>query len=262
MSDFYLTLPSNSSMDVYPENTMANFKTKLPSRVELTGRWEVGLVEIQYPHSWYNLSEVEELIITPAVSEEEGTPMASGEPYIIRIPPGYYPTITDLTKRIEEEIGRAMSWGKKRNKNIFDYDDITRKVSVKLTKNPFPFSLTLSATIQRILGFESNTLHVGTTEGVMGVDMDPLHSIYVYCDLVEKRVVGDKMVPLLRVIPAEGNHGEMVTRIYENVHYVPIQLKSFEGVEIDIRDNTGVSVPFERGTLNVTLHFRRRQRIL
>ena len=46
-------------MDVYPDNTMAHFKTKLPNRVELDGRWEVGLVEMQYPHTWYNLREGE-----------------------------------------------------------------------------------------------------------------------------------------------------------------------------------------------------------
>ena len=92
--------------------------------------------------------------------------------------------------------------------------------------------------------------------------MDPLHSMYVYCDLLEPRVVGDKMTQLLRVVPAEGRNGDMVTRIYENVHYVPLQRKSFEVVEIDIRDSVGEKVPFERGTLNVTLHFRRRRRII
>ena len=42
-------------MDVYPDNTLAHYQTKLPQTMELDGQWEVGLVEIQYPHSWYNV---------------------------------------------------------------------------------------------------------------------------------------------------------------------------------------------------------------
>ena len=43
---FYLTLPSNSSMTTFPDNTVANFRVKLPQTLDLSGRWEVGLTEI------------------------------------------------------------------------------------------------------------------------------------------------------------------------------------------------------------------------
>ena len=69
------------------------------------------------------------------------------------------------------------------------------------------------------------------------VDMDPVD---VYCDVVEPCVVGDSQVPLLRIMLVEGDHGQLVTWIYENVH---------------IRDRTENVKPFEQGTLNVTLHF-------
>ena len=74
--------------------------------------------------------------------------------------------------------------------------------------------------------------------------------------------MGDKTTQLLRVVPVKGASGDMVTKIYENVHYVPLQLKSFEDVEINIRDDSGNYVPFERGALNVTLHFRRKRYLL
>ena len=51
MSGFYLTLPSNSSMDYHPENTLTNFVTRLPTVIDLEGSWEVALMEIQYPHT-------------------------------------------------------------------------------------------------------------------------------------------------------------------------------------------------------------------
>ena len=49
MNDFYLTLPSNNSMGYYPENTLAQFTSRLPNVINLSGDWEVGLGEIQYP---------------------------------------------------------------------------------------------------------------------------------------------------------------------------------------------------------------------
>ena len=42
MSRFYMTLPSNSSMEYYPENTAAENTTKLADTMELEGDWEVG----------------------------------------------------------------------------------------------------------------------------------------------------------------------------------------------------------------------------
>ena len=53
MAEFYATLPSNTSTD----NTLNKFTVHLPRRIELTGEWEVALVELQYPFSWYNVTE-------------------------------------------------------------------------------------------------------------------------------------------------------------------------------------------------------------
>ena len=56
---FYLTLPSNSSMDYFPDNTLTHFTTRLPQMIDLDGSWEIGLAEIQYPHSWHNIKKGE-----------------------------------------------------------------------------------------------------------------------------------------------------------------------------------------------------------
>jgi hypothetical protein len=38
----------------------------------------------------------------------------------------------------------------------------------------------------------------------------------------------------------------MVTRVFDPVQYCPLVLRRFQTVEIDIRDATGVKIPFER----------------
>ena len=54
-SEFYLVLPSNSSMITHPNNTLAQYITNLPRRINISGVWECGLTEIHYPHDWYNV---------------------------------------------------------------------------------------------------------------------------------------------------------------------------------------------------------------
>ena len=39
---FYLTLPSNASFDLHPDNTLTHYITTLPQRVSLSGQWECG----------------------------------------------------------------------------------------------------------------------------------------------------------------------------------------------------------------------------
>ena len=64
MSDqFYLTLPSNSSMDLYPDNKISSYKVNLPNTLHLDPlKWEVGLSEIQFVHTWYNVRKGKNII--------------------------------------------------------------------------------------------------------------------------------------------------------------------------------------------------------
>lgn len=258
MSDFYVTLPSNSSMQYYKYNTLADFTTRLPNNVELTGDWEVGLVEIQYPHNWYNVPSPKRNRTFTIRSRTAGDG-ADSEPegrYLFAISGGYYSNITDLLYEITYEANKAMlSTG---NKIRLRYNNVTRKVEIDSDRS---CTLVVPPHIRKMLGMELDSFDENYTKTTEVVDMDPVDSLYVYCDVVEPRVVGDSRVSLLRIVPAEGLHGELVTRTYENVHYVRLQRKTFQTIEINIRDRTGNTVPFEQGTLNVTLHFRQRKRL-
>lgn len=50
-TQFFLWLPSNSSMDVFPDNTLTEYRVKLPQPIKLLDDWEVAVTEIQYPHT-------------------------------------------------------------------------------------------------------------------------------------------------------------------------------------------------------------------
>ena len=49
MSSFYLTLPSNSDGQEFPNNASNSYKVRLPDPLRLEGEWEVGLTAISLP---------------------------------------------------------------------------------------------------------------------------------------------------------------------------------------------------------------------
>ena len=51
----FLTLRSNSSMNIFPENKVSDYTVHLPKEINLSGSWELGLFKILYPNSWYNI---------------------------------------------------------------------------------------------------------------------------------------------------------------------------------------------------------------
>ena len=47
-SNFYITLPSNTSTDAFPNNSASEYMAKLSRRIQLNGEWEVALHAISY----------------------------------------------------------------------------------------------------------------------------------------------------------------------------------------------------------------------
>jgi len=52
---FLLTLPSDSSLQHYPQNEPTDYTVRLAMPVSLVGRWEVALLEMSYPHEWHHV---------------------------------------------------------------------------------------------------------------------------------------------------------------------------------------------------------------
>ncbi|ESO85568.1 hypothetical protein LOTGIDRAFT_155057 [Lottia gigantea] len=58
MNDFYLTLPSDSSIGMFPDNSRSTYRTHLTPPIHFNHQeWEVGLSALAFPTDWYNLTE-------------------------------------------------------------------------------------------------------------------------------------------------------------------------------------------------------------
>ena len=73
--------------------------------------------------------------------------------------------------------------------------------------------------------------------------------------MIQPQFVGDALVPLLRTIPEQGIDGQWINKSLISQQYIPVSRKQFKSIKVNIREDTGESVPFEFGRVLLTLHF-------
>lgn len=277
MSHFYLTLPSNSSTNYFPNNTLTRFITKLHNDVSLNGDWEVGLVDIMYPRNWFNLEKQYLVVTCKDCTQSDG--LDREEVYTditVPIPSGFYEDISDLITVLNASIyktfnhpvvksndGGIYRYADKFLYPVFRYTLSDQKAHINMQPS---MTVVLSEDLAGVLGMEIHA-DLSASEGLNGEMFaesykqakfrDDLHALYVYCDVLECVPVGDTLAPLLRIVEVSGSRDEMVHIQFDQPRYIPIQKKCFDSIEIDIRDDTGDPVSFDTGKLIVTLHFRR-----
>ncbi|RLJ22611.1 hypothetical protein DJ031_00485 [bacterium endosymbiont of Escarpia laminata] len=247
-------------MHTHPDNTLTHYITTLPQRINLSGQWECGLSEVIYPHSWYNVRESDTWFGIGLRNDDDEQEVSTTK---TKIEGGYYHGPQNLVKAINRALGRVLP----DNVVRLYYSLITHKITVMMMSN----AILTGDMLKTILGFGDTMLSGDMTkkkketiiDAEYVVDMTRgFESLYVYTSVIEPRIVGDSHVPLLRIVPVSGRQSDTVTMTFQKIQYIPVLCKDFDTVEIDIRDDTGRHVPFERGKLTTTLHFRRRRTAL
>src|SRR6266516_2215296 len=262
MTHFYLTLPSNSSQQFFPDNMLTEFTTKLPSTIEFANEWEVGLAEIMFPRSWYTIPEEGAIIEVDyrkcdskwgtSITErlERGEDIPAEELYNIakiKLRDGFYKTMEDIQQELKMSTKAAFDAvrvDKTINVPAFNYNHISKRMYITL---PPGMRINFTLSLLSILGLTSDQKYLcnQTEENISVIGNLPcdlqteVHALYVYCDLLQHTHVGDIKAPLLRVVASGGEAGDVITRYYERPRYVPLQKKSFDTVQLVIRDDLG-----------------------
>lgn len=279
-------------MDFYPKNTLQNYKTRVCITEEFAGKWEVGLVNITYPRMWYNVNKEDAVCYVQFMNWDTKT---------ATIPIGRYTSMEQLIEALNKALNSTLPATSHQIFQL-SYDRLTRKVTYDMINNPNRTTIKLvlpeipgnevssddiintmstsvvgssfSPAVASILGFEDtkdrktwsaefHMQNVGAFTGKHVADLNRgIHSLYVYCDIMEPCPVGDTRVPLLRIVPLKETSDNSTstmqcTQTFSHVHYHILRHRYITEVEIDIKDSMGRPVPFERGELMVTLHLRR-----
>ena len=108
----------------------------------------------------------------------------------------------------------------------FAYNSTSRKISVHVGADNV---ITLSSDLASIMGFSPTQLTFWEERMHKGkVDMDPnrgFNSLYVCWDTAQAIPVGDIRAPLLRVVDAARNFGDLIHRLHTTPQYVPVSKK-------------------------------------
>jgi hypothetical protein len=95
--------------------------------------------------------------------------------------------------------------------------EIDHKIGIAVKRD---CQVTISPLLQHMLGFKRAIFSQGDHVADWMADVTRgVNSLYVYCPLVEPRMVGDAQVPRLRIVPVEGRDAEMMTRVVDPVQY-------------------------------------------
>ena len=291
MDDFYVYLPANVG-STYFENTSSNYKTKLAKFINLKGTYEVGLAEISYTFSFYNIFE-DELFNIVFMNENSEI-----EKIQFKLNKGFY-QIDSLIKSINNVIileGENITLPKL---ELMTYK-FTQKIKIinGQHKKGLIF-LEMSENLCKILGINKKQydditqsillpyiLEMSYKTGIEGIsksDFTPVlgvfkdqieyegddsfdiacgfRTIFVYCDIIKQNYVGDTLTQLLKFVQVPNNidYGQQVHIIYDNIQYFPLIVNEFESIEIDIKDDSGMNIPFHYAKNLCVLHFRKNQ---
>src|SRR6218665_2460593 len=262
MAHFYLTLPSNSSIRYYPDNTITHYTTRLENAISLDGDWEVGLVEVQYQHSWYNIEGTEGRVLYNHTFQT-GVQTKHVQD-IVQLTPDYYESAADIIQIINKQMKESAANFEIDPFADVTYNDVTKRLEARL--NGFS-TVSFTTALRNMLGIQhvrnplrNNGSDILYWTATKATDVNRgFTSMYLYCDVLEHFPVGDTKAPLLRIVPLTGKSNDILHNIYEKPISVPLQKKNFDSIEIDIGSDTGKPVPFEYGKVIVTLHFRLRK---
>lgn len=241
---FYVTLPSNSSLEVFPNNTTTRFSTKMHAPIRLEGSYEVALVEIMYPVSWKNRTDGVIILKYEDVKVE----------YIVSFP--VYGSMSELTSSIanhfkDSEIGLAMT-----------YNAPSQRILIGMMPG---VTLVFTNGIENEFGFTKNELKSTDEQSefisdfVLKDHLNNVNGLYVYSDIVEYQFVGDVYAPLLQVVASNvAKDATYVDKIYDSPHYITVSRNNIDTIEINILTDLGEPISFTKGRVVVKLHFRRK----
>ena len=299
---FYLTLLSDSSMDIFPRNSQCCFKVKLPQPISMEKQmWEVALVELIVPAQPTNIPLDESSFYVKVTHQEwikrfhdkmtkhdhhEAVTTSSGRTYYkdhkidkdgnlvvrLNIPPGNYSSPRHLTRTINdvfEEKCKVMIQSEKANIGI-TYSEHAKRVKVNFREH---VKIQFSDGLYKRLGgdpTQQSSRYIEKEIFPYGVDLNMgINHLYIYSDIIEYNMVGHIQAPLLRIVPFKtssssdiDNGNQYQHQEFLNLHYLPIAKSEFDTIHINISGDAGEPIQFATGKSMVKLHFRRRQRQL
>ena len=153
---FYMTLTSDGSLDINPDNKSSAFRISLKEALEFTEQeWEVAVTNINYPYSWTNLGPTAKTFVRYYIDNEIG-------PQEINFPDWLCERMEELVDFMSSEIWRQESeqvreklQDKQRGRIQMKLDELRR---FKLSSMEPKFDIAFSESMMHLLGLQGHPM--------------------------------------------------------------------------------------------------------
>ena len=207
---FTINLISNASMERYPDNSMASFRTCLPIPEGLVlpqdGNWEVAVSEIAHPAIMNNLNGPEKgsgFRASRVDLSDDGTVQWQDLPVHLWVSKGRYHSVEDIIRCMQNALYSYYKFCIHLQKEHKIHIAITRDQrtdKIKLQADP-PCMFSFDHELAAVLGFEAGQSYMTDVEAPFSIDLQRIHAMFIYTDIIEHQFVGDALAPVLRTVP-------------------------------------------------------------
>ena len=241
--EIYLFL--NSDTKAFSENTPAKFTTVFNTPVELSSNvenFEVGVSKLIVSSHALNVVDGEFSYHSVALGSNVASRIPKGQ---YDIPNGF---LTAFTTSITPDSANY----------IMSYDLPARKFRLQTKSDAC--MITFSENLQKLTGFGPIITGAGVTYGTQSWDISGgFGDLYVFCNNVELSYLASAKLPIMAVFPYRASSNVPDQLLYEpsNIIYVPLLRKTFQSIEIVIKNDSGQLFTFPEGSQSViVLHVR------
>lgn len=243
---FYITLPSGASTNLYPNNKVSNYITKLPKTLYLDDKWEVGLAKV---------------IVKNSITNYLG---------YLELHSGKNTNKFDLVVGVNEPLETCFSKLATLSNNHLVYEKNNDTITLNLFNEQEEFSI--GGQLPILLGLDPNTryfrsrirAHNKTQTRPLIFDLNKLYAehqdiINIYTNIIGDQIVGNKKEKVLDTIAIQGNTNEMLMLENKNIFYSDVEQTEIDSINITARDNNGDLIRFkELSKFIVKLHFKQK----
>ena len=279
-TDHILYLSSTGNLDIFPDNSPANFINRLstPIVLENNTEYEVGLVSILYPDQYYGILNNNDYYDITVYTYQGSTSISSlpislhqnvlagnlekmvkivNNNLISYLKPYYGDKFKHLFSRI-----KFLHWNGDESKT--EITCVNRDHSKDIVKDIEKITIKINRGLAQILGFKSNVEYTifsnnkkgGNTRHKSSINPSSrcgVDYIYLYTDIIQPCNFGGQLVNILDCFSLQngGNRG------IHNSIYKPLNTHFLDQISIKVRDQNARPIYFvEESTLTCVIHIR------
>jgi hypothetical protein len=284
--DFYVTLQSNASMNIYPDNKTSIFRTVLPNSLKLIN-YKAALCEISFPNKFKNVLKHHNSfsygyhVKATYHDEEEKKTKEKVFSYIEKchILPGYFYCINDLLLAINDSLKAdqnktipairdcsllEMNEGKVTITKIFKsrLQAFANEKGEKIKSDKYAIveckcDIQFANRLAHMIGYNANVNLYENSKPSFNYNLNAgiPREMLIYSNIINHQIVSDTHAPLLRSIPVslinEFTHIE-----FKHRNYMCLSSSDISEILIECRDAQANLSPFLDGcTVQIVLHF-------